>query len=422
MEQKISRIILDNESATVCSLECYYKKDVNDTPKRVGSTGFYPVMQERALDLNKLGIPEGALVTAYANVRWGSDSFGHEWCTFCKDWDGEACFKLTGSTADNEVSLVYVEWTDFNVKIGDMTAYRVDNAVESLRNLPQTGCYEKIEGLRYFTNIGVEHIQGYTQYEKDGKLYYLFTHDTDNENGYGYILQATNDSKETLFVRTPKGWSHPAGIQCLGQYLFVPCETENESRILVYDILRNMTKVKVLKCTHRAGCLGVTDFKRGDDTYVLLLVGDQQVYHAYVAKKCTWMKDLNFESFGKIDLGANRTDEEDKFFDKKSVNCQGIGLVTDKNEEVHMLALMTHDCEDKVYMLKININLADKTVGYKTEHSAHLINKGGVVGLFGTHFRWGAGIRVSPRKKLAILATSRNIIAGTKLDTTYWYK
>ena len=420
MENKISRINLKNESWTTCCLECYYKETPEANPQRIGKTKKIYLKEEETLDLNNLNISEGTLVTAYANVESGKDSFGNEWFVFSKNWDGEACFEVTGTAFKTEVSLVSVENTDFDTKIEDMTAYRLDDAVLSLNKLKTEGIYEKIKGLRYFSNLGIEHVQGYTQYEKDGNLHLLLTHHTVGH--YGYVLQSINFSEDTKSFRTPFGWSHPAGIQCLGQYLFVPCEEGAEARIFVYDVLRNMAKVKVLRCSHRAGCLGVTDFKRGDDTYVLLLVGDQQVYYAYVAKKCSWMKDLNFEPFGKIDLGANRTEDEDKFFDRKPVNCQGFGLVTDKNEEVHMLALMTHSCEDKVYMLKINIDFGKKSISYETETSAHLINKGGIVGDYGSHFRWGAGIRVTPQKKLVILATSRNIIAGTKLDTTSWYK
>lgn len=416
---KISRINLRNNSATSCSLECYYKENSIGSPKRIGETGTFTLNFDKTLDLNGLGIPEGSLVTAYANVRAGNDSYGDNWFTFSKGWEGEACFEVTGTAFKTNVSLVCVENTDFDAKIEDIAAYRLDDAVLSLDNLETEGVYEKINGLRYFSNLGIEHVQGYTQYEKDGNLYLLFTHHTVGQ--YGYILQSINHSDDTKSFRTPFGWSHPAGIQCLGQYLFVPCEEGSEARIFVYDVLRDMTKVKVLRCSHRAGCLGVTDFKRDNETYVLLLVGDQQVYYAYVAKKCTLMKDLNFEPFGEIDLGA-RTEDEDKFFDKKSVNCQGFGLVTDKNEETHMLALMTHSCEDKVYMLKINIDFEKKSISYKTETSAHLINKGGIVGDYGSHFRWGAGVRVTPAKQLVILATSRNIIAGTKLDTTSWYK
>lgn len=417
---KINKIILRNQSATVCALECYYKLNSNDDAKRVGTTGNFPVAQEGLLDLNYLGIPDGALVTAYANVKWGADSSGDEWFIFSKDWDAEACFELTGSAFSTDVSLVYVEQCDFDAVIGDMTAYRVDDAVESLKNLPQTGRHEKIKGLRYFSNLGIEHVQGYTQYEHNGKVYYLFTHHTTGD--YGYILQATNDSDETLSFMTPKGWNHPAGIQCLGQYLFVPCEEGSEARIFVYDILHNMKKVKTLRCSHRAGCIGVTDFNQGNENYCLLLVGDQQVYYAYIAKKSTSMRDLNFTYFGKIDLGANRTDEQDEFFMEEDINCQGFGLVTDKEENVHMLALMTHGCKDRVFMIKLNINISERTFSYDTEVSAHLINKGGIAGDYGSHFRWGAGIRITPLNNLVVLATSRNIIAGTKLDTTSWYK
>lgn len=417
----VSRLHLINDSATVCSLECYYKESPDSQNcKRVGSTGSFPVSQERELDLNNLGIPDGALVTAYASVDLGFDSHGNDWFVFKKDWEGVAFFRIKGTTIKSRVYFEDFKQIDDDIKIEDMTAYRVKDAIDSLNHLPGKGTYEKIKGLEYFANLGVEHIQGYTQYEKDGKLFYLFTHDT--KGNYGYILQAESGSENTKCISTPFGWYHPAGIQCLGQYLFVPCEVDSEAKIFVYDVLNNLKMVKVLKCSHRAGCIGVTDIKRGEDTYVVLLVGDQQKYYAYVAKKCTMMKDLNFEPFGKIDLGTNRTPAQDSFFDEETISCQGFGLVTDANEQVHMLALMTNNCVDKVYMLKINIDFSTKSVCYETEVSVHLVNAGGIVGDYGSHFRWGAGIRITPKNELVVLATSRNIIAGTKLDTTVWCK
>ena len=38
---KISRINLKNNSATICSLECYYKENNEASPKRIGGTGTF---------------------------------------------------------------------------------------------------------------------------------------------------------------------------------------------------------------------------------------------------------------------------------------------------------------------------------------------------------------------------------------------
>ena len=120
---KISRINLKNNSATICSLECYYKENNEASPKRIGGTGTFTAGNNKTLDLNGLGIPEGALVTAYANVKAGDDSHGDNWFTFSKGWDGEAYFEVTGSAF--KTSVFFMEVTDFETNIEDMTAYRL---------------------------------------------------------------------------------------------------------------------------------------------------------------------------------------------------------------------------------------------------------------------------------------------------------
>lgn len=82
---------------------------------------------------------------------------------------------------------------------------------------------------------------------------------------------------------------------------------------------------------------------------------------------------------------------------------------------------MKDEPKDYVYCFEILVNVMEKTIKPSTMHDCvHLTNKGGVVGTAGTHFRWGAGIRITKGGKLVILATSRNVIAGTRLNTNYW--
>ena len=74
---------------------------------------------------------------------------------------------------------------------------------------------------------------------------------------------------------------------------------------------------------------------------------------------------------------------------------------------------------DWIYLLPLNIS--DRNVTIKGGgHGRHLTNAGGVSGVAGSHFCGGAGIQILSDGRLAVMATSRNIIAGTKLDATIW--
>lgn len=103
-KSKISKIELNNASGTVCSLECYYKVNEDDAPKRIGATGKFPVGQSKTLNLDELDIPDRAWVTAYANVRAGKDSSGDVWHIYEKGYGPKALFTVTGTAFKTKIS------------------------------------------------------------------------------------------------------------------------------------------------------------------------------------------------------------------------------------------------------------------------------------------------------------------------------
>ena len=202
----------------------------------------------------------------------------------------------------------------------------IDDIKTAFENLPQKGTNEQFKHLRYFSNIGVEHIQGYAQTTESLSTYYIFTHHT--AGNYGYLLITTKpDYDNPSSIPLENGWNHPGGIQTIGQYVFVPCERGNESNIFIYDVT-NKSMIKSIKLDHRAGCIGITSF---DNKYVVV-IGDKETYHVYLAdipqnmseldiKKVSSfvLKDITFEEVKGKKSGKTRT---------KSIDCQGFGLIT----------------------------------------------------------------------------------------------
>lgn len=84
----------------------------------------------------------------------------------------------------------------------DLYAYRVYGMEKAFRDLPKEGAKERFEHIKYFANIGIEHIQGYTQYQCDNTMYYIFTHHTAGDYGYIMIANGMDCTKETV-IRTP---------------------------------------------------------------------------------------------------------------------------------------------------------------------------------------------------------------------------
>lgn len=304
-------------------------------------------------------------------------------------------------------------------------SYKVNDVISAFENLPETGKHEKIKNLHYFSNIGSEHIQGYTRYRNNEKIYYIFSHNTTGDYGY-LLISIGKDDKSPQTIKLEKDWKHPGGIQAIGRYIFIPCEKEKESQIFIFDMETEkfVEPSTMIAFEHEGSCLGITDYEENGTNYYFLLVGDHEKYYGYRAEVPSNMSQLKFESLGSINL-------KDKGYKNKKMNCQGIGLVTDsKDKNIYMIGLMSYTSlatyDDWAYVIRITINEnADKNgnkITAKKIKERHLKNDGGISGVAGSHFRWGAGIAITPEGELEILTTSRNIIAGTKLDTTFWAK
>lgn len=100
---KVRYLRLYNKMGAVCWLVCKYKMSENSAEKKVGDSGGFPIGQSRTLDLSKLGIPEGALVTAHVGVIAGKDNSGTVWFVYSKDCDATASYIVTGTTLHNGV-------------------------------------------------------------------------------------------------------------------------------------------------------------------------------------------------------------------------------------------------------------------------------------------------------------------------------
>lgn len=101
----INGLKLNNQSGTVCTLECYYKKEKEEDPKRTGSTGNITVGFSGKLNLDNLDLPDMAWVTAYANVKAGSDDFCPVWFRYKKG--NKKCAEYTISGVINFTTVTF---------------------------------------------------------------------------------------------------------------------------------------------------------------------------------------------------------------------------------------------------------------------------------------------------------------------------
>lgn len=108
-EVGINQIKLSNQSGTSCALECYYKTNKGDAPKRVGATGHFTVGFSKTLGLEDLDIPENAWVTAFANVMAGADDHGSTWFRYKKGTNKVACYTISGVVNFTSIAFNKVE-------------------------------------------------------------------------------------------------------------------------------------------------------------------------------------------------------------------------------------------------------------------------------------------------------------------------
>lgn len=92
----INRLKLNNQSGTVCALNCFYKINKEDEPNRVGTTGHINVGGSTTLGLDSLEIPNLAWVTAYVDVTAGADGSSNVWFKFKKGNKKQANYTITG--------------------------------------------------------------------------------------------------------------------------------------------------------------------------------------------------------------------------------------------------------------------------------------------------------------------------------------
>lgn len=113
INESVDSIKLENQSGTVCSVECYYKVEQDGTPVRIGKTDNFPVGQSGSIDLNSLdeikslaATGRNIWVTAFANVKVGTDSASNVWLQFKENSKKEADYVIYGVVNFTKVAYV----------------------------------------------------------------------------------------------------------------------------------------------------------------------------------------------------------------------------------------------------------------------------------------------------------------------------
>ena len=101
---------------------------------------------------------------------------------------------------------------------------------------------------------------------------------------------------------------------------------------------------------------------------------------------------------------------------------QGFGLVTEEStNDIYMVGLWspTEGATFADYAYLYQLNTDSWTVGEALDQ-CHLTSVGGIPGMWGVHFRYGASVDVSQQGVMTLSATERNSVLGSSLVTNNW--
>ena len=381
--------------------------------------------------------PNGITVTfpdaAFAQGKSGARNnwwFAQKSGQHTRDSDGPDTILAIGNTADQKT--VYASFLRGGNGVSEVclqslcvpeparqTSYKLENVEEKFHSLPVNGTLSSLSGFPGSYDPTINHIQGYSLYDnQDDRAYALLTHSVSTAS-YAHIAGGPIGENEKWGFKTYlEGWKHPGGIQVIGDYLLVPSEHETSSHVALYD-LRTL-KVKELRriepfdlfAEHKAGSLGITSYTDADgvEYYVMIVAhlnNENSVYHVYRAPAADGIENAQFTEVGAFPY------EKD---------FQGFGLVTEsETNNIYMIGLWSPSegatFADYAYLYKLNTTTW--SIGEELD-SIHMVSTGGAPGIFGVHFRYGAGVYVNENGELTLSATERNTVLGSALATNNW--
>ncbi len=364
--------------------------------------------------------------TLFRNNWW----FGQRSGQHTRDSDGPDTVLAIGSTTEgrtvyasflrggNEVNEISLEAIHVVEAAAD-SANKVVDVKNKFAALPIDGVQSNLEGFPGSYDPTVNHIQGYAQYDScDHTRYSILTHSVGTAP-YAHIVAGPKTGSDKWGFKTYlQNWRHPGGVQVMGDYLLVPSEQDASAHIALYDLrslaVKELRRVETfdLAVSHKAGALGITSYedKNGIEYYVMIVAhldGENTVYHVYRALASNGIENARFSEVGSF--------ESDKDF-------QGFGLITeDGTNDIYMIGLWSPSegvtFADYAYLYQLNTETW--TIGEALQQ-IHMVSVGGMAGMMGVHFRYGANVYVADDGTLTLSATERNSVLGSSLATNDW--
>lgn len=259
-----------------------------------------------------------------------------------------------------------------------------------------------------FIDVDFTHIQGIVHTDD----YVFLSHNRDAFMHTGLVGVISKKKGEILYwFDTPRHedrYPHPGGMQLIGDYLMVPVENgdHNQSYVYFYDLATMTNKVPPqplaysLRRHNGTGAAGITNYASGGTEYYLMAAYDNGNLHFYKSNG----KTLADPDFALSSLFESKVAEG---------GYSAISLLTDKNNGLYMVGFWTDGAEGldpTDYMDYYTLNIDKKSVSGLVQRRHMITQYGGIVGSYGVHFRYGAGLRILSDTTLKAYATQRNFV------------
>ena len=267
------------------------------------------------------------------------------------------------------------------------------------------------------------HIQGYAVHDRgDAGMFHIFSHEAQG-TGFIYIAKGENGGAKIARFNVPEGYHHPAGMQIIGDYLFVAAEKSGGGAVLMYDLtpVYNDSKapdgpVTLVTTTggSSASSVGITNVSKWNGVdglrYVMAVHNyDKRTVDLYVSAPEATLAKANSDTFTHV-----------KTIKHDNNSYDNMALVSSPNNDVWMAGFRTSYSGSKaenqsyadIYQLvnggSSNIAATINSVAQKKFET----KQGSPVGLFGVHFRWGVGLNIYENNKLRLNVSERDFGDG----------
>ncbi len=306
---------------------------------------------------------------------------------------------------------------------------RIDDVRKAFSAVKSDGTFEQYYApipYRDVEAVPYKHIQGMGRY----RGYDIFTHSdaTSNSKGGWFLVGDRISRKLVNMFYVPDRYNHPSGCQVIGNYLAVGLEKVDGPQGNGFDglvrfywlgCLTDQQEPALLSAVHPqanrkgAGAVAITDIGTGSARHYVMAVYDDGA--VTLSKSNGYLLDdpeCRFTDLFNQRLGAHGADN--------------ICLVTqaaaaDTPEKVYLISLTSSGGPPLSYDDWADLYEVDFNAGQvRLVDSRHMTTHGGLApGLFGVHFRFGAGIELLDNKRFSFCCSERNVLIHLDANTFF---